>query len=101
MDTSAATWLVVVLALVCANLPFLNQRVFLLFPVSSAKKHGFVRVIEVLVYYFLVGIAAHFLEASSSAVAKQTWEFYPITACIFLVFAFPGFVYCYLLKHRS
>ncbi len=101
MDTSAATWLVLVLALVCANLPFLNQRIFMLVPLRAPQKHGFVRVLELLVYYLLVGLAAYFLEASNSAVAKQTWEFYPVTICIFLVFAFPGFVYCFLLKRRS
>jgi hypothetical protein len=101
LDTSAATWLVVVLALVCANLPFLNQRFFMLIPLAKPQKHGFVRLLELMAYYLIVGLAAYFLEASNSAVTSQGPWFYPITICIFLVFAFPGFVYCFLLKRRS
>jgi len=101
VDISATTWLVVGLALLCANLPFLNQRLLLLIPFASEKKSGWLRVVELFIYYGLVGVAAYFLEASNSTVAKQKWEFYAVTGCIFLVFAFPGFVYRYLLKRRS
>lgn len=101
VDISAATWLVVGLALLCANLPFVSQRLFLLIPFASGRKSGWLRVLELFFYYGVVGVAARFLEASNSAVAVQRWEFYAITASIFLVFAFPGFVYCYLLKRRS
>jgi hypothetical protein len=40
------------------------------------------------------------LEARSGTVAPQTWEFYAITACLFAVLAFPGFVVRYLRKQR-
>jgi hypothetical protein len=30
--------------------------------------------------------------------APQDWEFYAVTRCLFLVFAFPGFVYKVLWK---
>ena len=31
-------------------------------------------------------------------IAAQGWEFYAITAALFLTFAFPGFVWRYLLR---
>jgi hypothetical protein len=31
---------------------------------------------------------------------SQNWEFYAVTACLFLVFAFPGFTYRYLWRRR-
>ena len=30
----------------------------------------------------------------------KDWEFYVISLCLYLVLAYPGFVYCYLLRHR-
>ncbi|MGT2494920.1 DUF2818 family protein [Cupriavidus basilensis] len=31
----------------------------------------------------------------------QGWQFYAITGCMMLVFAFPGFTWQYLVKHRA
>jgi len=40
------------------------------------------------------------LESRIGNVFPQTWEFYAITACMFVVLAFPGFVLRYLRKRR-
>ena len=49
--------------------------------------------------YFAVGGLAWLVERfSMGQVAAQNWEFYAVTACLFLVFAFPGFVYRYLWR---
>ena len=36
----------------------------------------------------------------SRRIAPQGWEFYAITATLFLTLAFPGFVYRYLYKRH-
>lgn len=86
-------------ALVAANLPFVTSRFFGFF--GSADKSLAVRLIELVILYFLVGGLGLVLEKSVGQIAPQGWEFYAITATLFLTFAFPGFVYRYLLKHHD
>lgn len=111
MDVSLASWLVIAVALAFANLPFLNESVFGFVPLPGAKpggdmpgrartKHFVVRLLELFVLYFVVGGLAYLLESRIGNVFPQTWEFYAITACVFVVFAFPGFVLRYLRKPR-
>jgi hypothetical protein len=99
--------LVIAVALVAANLPFFNERVFGFIPVKSTQtgqghtKLFVVRLLELIVLYFLVGLLARGLESRIGTVFVQTWEFYAITACMFVVLAFPGFVLRYLRKRRG
>ena len=60
-----------------------------------------VRLAEMVVGYLLVGGVGLYLEQRNGQIARQGWEFYAITATLFTTFAFPGFTYRYLLKHRS
>lgn len=60
-----------------------------------------IRLLELVVFYFLAGGLALLLENRAGQIAPQTWEFYAITATLFVTFAFPGFVYRYLFKHRD
>lgn len=111
MDNAIAAWLVVALAVAAANLPFLSERVFGLIPVpgrSSGQETGEartkrfpLRLLELIVLYFLVGFVARLLESRIGSVYVQTWEFYAVTGCLFLVLAFPGFVLRYLRKRRG
>ena len=106
MDVSLASWLVIAVALAFANLPFLNESMFGFIPVKPLlnRKHGkhfVVRLFELAVLYFIVGALAHALESRIGTAFPQTWEFYAITACLFLVLAFPGFVLRYLRKRRG
>ena len=59
------------------------------------------RLLELIVLYFVDGLLAHGLESRIGTAFPQTWEFYAITACLFLVLAFPGFVLRYLRKRRG
>jgi hypothetical protein len=43
----------------------------------------------------LLGVA---LERHAGQVAPQGWEFYAVTAALFITFAFPGFVWRYLVR---
>ena len=57
-----------------------------------------VRVLEVVAGYFIVGAIGFWIEASLGRATPQGWEFYALTACLFLVLAFPGFVYRFLWR---
>ena len=106
MTASLASWLVIAIALVLANLPFFSENLFGLIRLKSGgpgvarTKHAAWRLLELLVLYFVVGLLAWALEARIGNVFPQTWEFYAITACMFIVLAFPGFVMRYLRKRR-
>jgi len=97
---SAAGWLIVLLAVAAANLPFMNQRLFAFVPLGAAKKSAWIRIGELIVLYFLVGAFGFLLEARAGNRFDQGWQFYAITFCLFVVFAFPGFMFQYLVKRR-
>jgi hypothetical protein len=105
VDLSLATWLVIAVAIAFANLPFLNESVFGFIHLKPAQgrahtKFFVVRLLELFVLYFLVGGLAYLLESRIGNTFPQTWEFYAISACMFVVLAFPGFVLRYLRKRR-
>lgn len=106
MDVTSSTWLVILLALAGANLPFFSDRVFALVPLKAAadgaprRKPLALRLLELLCCYLVVGAIAFALEGRIGNAFPQTWEFYAITGCLFLVLAFPGFVLRYLRKHH-
>lgn len=96
---SAAVWIVVLVALGSANLPFFTERLLGLLPLKAGKNLG-VRLFELVLLYFLVGALALLLEQRAGRIAPQGWEFYAITATLFLTLAFPGFVWRYLYRHQ-
>lgn len=93
--------LLLVLAFVAANLPFLFERIFFVVPAKSGSKGFAWRLFELVVLYFAVGLVAMLLERKFGATHAQNWEFYAITASLFVVFAYPGFVYRYLWRRRG
>ena len=60
-----------------------------------------IRLAELVVLYMVVGGLGMVLENHLGQIAPQTWEFYAITGTVFVTFAFPGFVYRYLLKRQD
>ncbi|MBA4328275.1 MAG: DUF2818 domain-containing protein [Polaromonas sp.] len=99
MTQTASVWLVLALALLAANLPFVSNRLFAVLPLSRPKMLA-VRLAEMVFWYLVVGGIGLLLEQRAGQIAPQGWEFYAITATLFITFAFPGFVYRYLFKHR-
>jgi hypothetical protein len=94
-------WTVAALLLsagVLANLPFLSERVFLVWRVKAGTKPALWRIAELIAYYFLAGAIAWWMESRVGPVYQQRWEFYAVTVCLFLVFAYPGFVFRYLWR---
>ena len=100
MTQTVSIWLLMFLALLAANLPFVSNRLFAVLALKSPK-NLVVRLVELVVWYFLVGGLGLYLEHRVGQNAPQGWEFYAITATLFLTFAFPGFTYRYLFKHRA
>lgn len=101
MSQTASIWLVILAAFLAANLPFLNERWLLAGPQPQRKKPLWGRVIELIFFYALVGALALALEQRAGQIYPQGWEFYAVTATLFLTLAFPGFVYSYLAKHSA
>lgn len=102
MSQSASVWLVLLLAVAAANLPFLNERLLAVIPMrgGSAKPLA-ARFGELVLFYFAVGAVGLLFERRLGQIAPQGWEFYAVTAALFVVLAFPGFTWRYLLKHRT
>ena len=102
MSQSASVWLVLLLALVAANLPFVNERLLALVAVGEGSRKSLaVRLAELVLLYFIVGGIGLLFERRVGQIAPQGWEFYAVTGALFIVLAFPGFTWRYLLKHRN
>lgn len=97
MDQSASIWLVLLLAAVLANLPFLNERLFGFGPLRRPKSFGW-RLVELLIFTALVVLVGRALEARAGQAVPQGWQFYAVMACVVLTLAFPGFVWRYLRR---
>ena len=97
MQASVTTLLFV--AILAANWPFVSQR--LVGVIRLKNKHFGWRFFELLVLFVVVGLLARVLEAQQMPVQPQHWQFYVATFALFLVFAFPGFVFRYFWKKRT
>ncbi|MEM7206697.1 MAG: DUF2818 family protein [Pseudomonadota bacterium] len=94
-------WLFILLAIAAANLPWMSDRVFLIFTPRGARKSEWVRLLEWLVLYAVFLALGLGLERMvNGEVYPQDWEFYAVTVLLFLVFAIPGFIYCHDLKRH-
>jgi hypothetical protein len=100
MAQNTAVWLVIVLAVLSANLPFLTERRFLLGPRLGRKPFAW-RLLELLLLCGLTLAAGSALEAWQGQRAPQGWEFYAAWACLCLTLAFPGFIWAYLRRTRA
>lgn len=98
MSQSASVWTVLLLALLAATLPFVNERLLGLLPLRS--KTLAIRLAELVLLYAVVGAIGLLFERRVGQIAPQGWEFYAVTGALFIVLAFPGFTWRYLLKHR-
>jgi len=101
MSRSFDVWLVIVIALGAANWPFLTERRWFFGALCKEAKPLALRLLELLLLYFVVGVLALLLEKRTGQIAQQSWEFYAVTAALFVTFAFPGFVWCYLARRGA
>lgn len=96
-----SSWFVILLAVLAANLPFFNERLFAIVPVGAGDKPFWLRLVELVLLYGLLGAVAYLLESRIGNAFVQRWEFYAVTACLFMVLAYPGFVFRYLRKRHD
>lgn len=97
MNVTLASYLLIAVALLLANLPFISDKLFGVLPLRRAKPL-WLRLLELLLLYFVVGLFARLLEGRIGGVFEQAKEFYMLTVPLFITLAFPGFVLRYLRK---
>ena len=95
--SSAGVWLVLVVAVLAANLPFANERLFIVGPQQAPKQLGW-RLLELLLMWGLLLGVGFALEGHAGQIQAQGWEFYAAIGFLFLTLAFPGFVWRYLRR---
>lgn len=98
MSVTSSVWMMIILAVFSANMPFLNERFLAVIPIRASVKPFWLRLIELVLIYFAIGFIARLLEGHLGNVFEQKWEFFAITSFLFLVLAYPGFVLRYLRK---
>lgn len=100
MNHAAEVWVVIAVTLVAANLPFVNERLFVVGPRRAPKGLGW-RLLELLLLAGVALAVGFGLEARIGQRQPQGWEFYAAAGCLFLTFAFPGFVWRYLRRRGA
>jgi hypothetical protein len=95
VSQNAYVYLVIGLALLAANLPFLAFNTFRKQSTSLP-----LRLVALFLAYFVVGAIGFAIESMLGKTTGQGWEFYAITLALFVTFASPGFIYRYLLRHK-
>jgi hypothetical protein len=98
MNHAAEVWTVIAFAFVAANLPFVNERLFIVGPRRAPGKALGWRLLELLLMAALTFGLGVLLEDRIGQRQAQNWEFFAAAGCLFLTFAFPGFVWRYLRK---
>ena len=97
MTGSGPGWLLLLLGVVFANLPFLTERLLVVGPRRAPKPLGW-RLLELLLLSGLLIGLGMLIEARIGQRSPQGWEFYAAVLCLMLTFAFPGFVWRLLRK---
>lgn len=94
MSIGVAVWLLLALAVVAANLPWLSERFLFVWMPRDGHKRFWMRLLEWLLMALLVGVLATAIERKATGgTHAQDWEFYWVGLCLFMVFAIPGFVW--------
>lgn len=65
------------------------------------EKSFLARLIELFVFFLVVGVLAFSFEMNLGNRFTQTWEFYAINGSLFVILGFPGFVFRYLMKRSK
>ena len=95
MNLTIMQWALIASTILLANLPWLSERCFLI--LQCERKSAWLRLLEWLILYVVAGGLALATEYKiTGSVYAQDWEFYWVTLFLFMVFAFPGFIYRYV-----
>jgi Protein of unknown function (DUF2818) len=91
----AVFWLT--MGILLANFPFYS-RFFLNAAFLKIKRIAIVVFFEFMICFGIFLMFGKWLESQKNALYEQSWEFYVVQLCLFLIFAFPGFIWRYLRK---
>jgi hypothetical protein len=97
MAASAIVWMLLAIGFVAANLPFFNERALLLGPRLADKGVAW-RLAELLLLAALTIALGMLVESRIGQRHPQSWPFYAASLCLFVTFAFPGFVWRHLRR---
>lgn len=101
MSTDLAIGLLLAVALIAANLPWITDRIGLVASPPAGGKREWVRIAEWVGLFALVGLIGAGLEyRSQGQLQVQGWAFWVINLSLFAVFALPGFIYRHDLRRR-
>lgn len=100
MNHALEVWAVIAIAAIAANLPFVNERLFVVGPRRASKSLAW-RLLELVILGGLALGAGMALESSIGQRQPQNWEFFVAAGCLFLSLAFPGFTWRYLRRRTS
>jgi hypothetical protein len=100
VSQATSVWLVLVVAIVAANLPFFNERLFVVGPRRRPHKAFGWRLLELVVFALATWGLGSALESSIGQRSPQGWEFYAAGGCLFITLASPGFVWRYLRRSK-
>lgn len=95
---TAPMYTLLLLAVIFANAPFVSSRLLGVFPL--ARKHFGHHLVELSAGFLAAAALSYVLEQRAGSVHPQDWEFYVTVACLYLVAAFPGFVWRYFWHGR-
>ena len=94
MSITTSVWILIVVLIVAANLPWISERFLIFIQPKDKEKKVWMRLVEWLILFFLSGLLARGLETKiTGEIHSQDWEFYAVGFCLFVIFAFPGFIY--------
>ena len=97
MANSAGVGLVLLLMVIGANLPFVNERLFVVGPRRTPKSLAW-RLFELVCFGAATVVVGFAVETRIGQRPAQGWEFYAAFACLVLTCSFPGFVWRYLRR---
>lgn len=95
---TASMYILLLLAFIFANIPFLMPRFFGV--IKLKNKHFGHYCLELIVGFCIIGALSYVLESREGAVHAQDWEFYVTVICLYIIFAFPAFVWRYFWKNK-
>ena len=99
MGQQAAVWLVLLVAVLAANAPYVSERFLLIGPKRVSKSTAW-RLVEIALGATFTLVLGFVLEDRIGQRHGQGWEFYVAWVCMFLTLGFPGFVWRYLRRHH-
>ena len=97
LGSSAPVWLLLLTAVVAANLTFVNERLLIVGLRHAPKRLGW-RLIELILMCGLLLGAGIALEANAGQIQPQGWELYVVIGFLSVTLALPGFVWRYLRR---